>query len=89
MSETNTPRLTLYQYPNCPFCVRVRDRFDAMNVPYAIVNVSSDRRDPERAEVISKSGCATVPVIHDREGDVWMGESADIIAYAQRQFAPA
>lgn len=82
--------LTLYQYPSCPFCARVRTVLEAKNIPYKTVNVARSPDDPERKMVIEKSKCSTVPVLHavlDSGEDVWMGESGDIIAFLEERFS--
>ena len=81
--------IKLYQYENCPYCRLVRAKFEALQIPYEAIEVSSDPSDPQRAEVIAQSGTRTVPVIHDAEAGIWMGESADIVAYLERLAARA
>lgn len=73
--------LALYQYEMCPFCVKVRAKLDELGVEYEKVNVPRDPDDPLRKEMREQSGVATVPVI--KHGDTWLGESDDIIAYAE------
>lgn len=74
--------LILYQYEFCPFCAKVRAKLEELNIPYEAINVERDPNDPLRKEMRERSGVATVPVI--KHGDVWLGESADIIAYVEK-----
>lgn len=80
-------KITLYQYPFCPFCASVRSVLDELNLQFELVNVARDESDPIRKKIIEKSKCRTVPVIHveDEEQKVWMGESRDIIKYLKNQ----
>ncbi len=77
--------ITLYQFEMCPFCAKVRAKLDELKIEYKKVNVANDRSDPKRQEIANKSGVASVPVIND--GDVWMGESGDIVAYLEEKYA--
>jgi glutaredoxin len=76
--------IILYQFETCPFCEKVRNALDAKNIEYKKVNVSADRDDPARKDLLEKSGVATVPVI-DIDGK-FMGESGDIVAYIEENF---
>jgi len=70
-------KITLYQFVDCPFCKMVRDKLEALGLKYNAIEVSRDREDPQRVELIEKSGVQTVPVI-DIDGE-WTGESDAII----------
>jgi glutaredoxin 3 len=74
--------ITLYQFPDCPFCAKVRAKLDEKGLKYEKVNVPRDRESSERKEIAEKSGVATVPVIHI--DDKWMGESDEIVAYVNK-----
>lgn len=86
MSKTTQSKpIQLYQYPTCPYCALVRQSLDRLGIDYQVFNVSRDPHDPVRRDVIENSGTRTVPVIYDPDHDVWMGESADIVAYLERR----
>jgi glutathione S-transferase len=78
--------LALYYDEYCPYCMRVLRTLRALDVQLELRNV---RRDPQHLrELVAARGRGTVPVlrIHRAEGDEWMPESADIIAYLERRF---
>ena len=70
-------KITLYQYENCPFCMMVRDKLEALGLEYNAIEVPRDIDDPVRRDLFDKSGVRTVPVI-DIDGE-WTGESDAII----------
>jgi glutathione S-transferase len=78
----SVPKLYLYQYETCWYCMRVRRVIDELGLDVELRNV---RRDPtHRADLIAARGRKTVPVLRIDNGDgndVWMPESADIIDY--------
>ena len=73
--------ITLYQFETCPFCAKVRSFFDEKGVKYEKINVSSDRSNGVRRELLEKSGVATVPVA-TFDGK-YVGGSDAIIAYVE------
>ncbi len=73
--------ITLYQFEECPFCAKVRAKLAEKNLDYKKINVSPDRNDPQRKELLEKSGVATVPII-EVEG-VFIGESDEIVKYIE------
>jgi glutaredoxin len=73
--------LTLYQFPDCPYCAKVRAHLDEKRMEYKRVNVARAREDPQRKEIAEKSGVLTVPVLHVKERDRWIGESDRIIEF--------
>jgi len=80
--------LALYYDEYCRYCMRVLRTLRALDVQLELRNV---RRDPQHLrELVAARGRGTVPVlrIHRAEGDEWMPESADIIAYLERRFGP-
>ncbi len=76
-------KITLYQFEECPYCARVRNYMDEKGIEYEKVNVSYDREDPQRKELLEKSGVGTVPVIKD--GEKYVGDSGEIIAYLEEK----
>jgi glutaredoxin 3 len=78
------PEITLYQFEECPFCAKVRAKLDEKKLEYEKVNVSRDRSDEQRKDILEKSGVGTVPVINI--DDKWMGESGDIVKYLDEKF---
>jgi mycoredoxin len=79
---TKSGQLKLYHVEWCPECEVVREKLDALNLPYESVIVP-DRR-PERAEVFEASGQYYVPVL--RDGDHVMSETTDILSYLEAKY---
>jgi len=77
-------KLTLYQFEECPFCLKVRVKLDELKIKYEKVNVSYSRDNPLRKKLLKKSGVTSVPVL--RIEDKYIGESADIIEYLEQNF---
>ena len=76
--------LSLYGYPQCPFCARVLRSVDALDLDIEFRNTMQSA-DYQR-ELIEAMGRSTVPVlrIESVEGKVeWMPESADIMVYLE------
>ena len=71
-----THKITLYQFEECPYCAKVREKLDELGFKYKKINVVRDREDSKRKEIAKKSGVLTVPVI-EIDGE-FMGES-DVI----------
>jgi glutaredoxin len=79
--------LALYQFDACPFCARVRQVIDRLDLD---IEIRDTRRNPTyRQELIQQGGKATVPCLRIERSDgrvEWMYESADIIDYLKEQF---
>jgi glutathione S-transferase len=80
--------LSLYGYPQCPFCARVLRAIEELDLDVPLRNTM---QDPSfRAAVVEATGRGTVPVlrIDGADGDVeWLPESADIIRYLVDHYA--
>lgn len=79
--------LSLYGYPQCPFCRRVLQAIEALGIEIPLRNTLQDRA--HREALISAMGRSTVPVlrIEMAAGSVeWLPESADIVRYLAREF---
>ncbi|MBW2500778.1 MAG: glutathione S-transferase N-terminal domain-containing protein [Deltaproteobacteria bacterium] len=80
--------LSLYGYPQCPFCQRVLRAIEALGLEVELRNtlLEPERRD----ELIAALGRGTVPVLRIEdagEGDVeWLPESAEIVSYLEERF---
>lgn len=74
--------LALYQYPACPFCVKVRRSMKRNNLKIKTVNAKTC--DTSKKELEQGGGKLKVPClrIEQENGNVsWMYESSDIINY--------
>ncbi|MFB6189283.1 MAG: glutaredoxin family protein [Halapricum sp.] len=76
---------TLYQLDGCPFCEKVADRLDELDVEYETIWV--DGLHSKRNEVKEASGQRGVPVLIDDEYGVTMAESDRIIEFVNRTYA--
>ncbi|MGD8863713.1 MAG: glutaredoxin [Myxococcales bacterium] len=79
------PKLTLYHYDTCFYCVRVRRALKRLGMTIEERNILLDRR--YRDELREATGRSRVPVlrIEHEDGRVeWMPESLDIVAYLER-----
>ncbi len=79
------PKITLYQFEECPFCAKVRLFLKELKVPFSTVTVAANRDDPLRKELLQKSGVPTVPVISIN--GKYVGDSQKIIDYLQKTIA--
>ncbi|SEW21425.1 glutathione S-transferase N-terminal domain-containing protein [Natrinema salifodinae] len=77
--------LTLYQLDGCPYCERVADRLDELDVDYESAWVEG--LHSERDEVKRVSGQRQVPVVVDEEYGVTMAESDRILEYLETTYA--
>ena len=73
-------KILLYQYENCPFCIRVRNKLDEMGLKFVKVEVDPD----DKPDVVMKSTGGSVPVM-DIDGEI-IGDSARIIDYLEEHF---
>ncbi len=76
--------IELYQKENCPFCKKVRDTLNDLNLDF-ICRISKDGT-PQREMMLKLGGKAMVPFLVDQERGIMMYESGDIIEYLQAQY---
>ncbi len=77
--------LILYELEGCPYCTKVINKLDALDLEYESRMVP--RSPSERTEVKEVSGQTGVPVLVDEEHGVeGMPESSDIVAYLERNY---
>ena len=74
--------LRFYHVGWCPECTAVREKLDALKVPYEDVPVPDVRMF--RKQVHAVSGQYYVPVIQD--GDLVLTETADILTYLEERY---
>ncbi|WP_207063136.1 glutathione S-transferase N-terminal domain-containing protein [Motiliproteus sp. SC1-56] len=89
--ETLVPRnrkrtlkgLSLYHYPACPYCLRVRFAMHRLGVAVECRDI--DRRRRWREQLEGEGGKVQVPCLRiaGGDGDVWLYESAAIVDYLQ------
>ena len=78
--------LELYRLPGCPYCAKVENKLDELDLEYEAHNVLPVRF--LRFEVKSVSGQSGVPVLIDPEhGIEGLAESDDIVAHLENTYA--
>lgn len=77
--------ITLYELDGCPFCEKVAERLQELDIEYESVWV--DGPHSQRNEVKRVSGQRGVPVLVDDEYGVTMPESENILEYLETTYA--
>ncbi|WP_341503378.1 glutathione S-transferase N-terminal domain-containing protein [Gallaecimonas sp. GXIMD4217] len=87
--EAQCRSLTLYQLPNCPFCIKTRRTLHRLALPVALRNVQPGSE--HRAVLEKEGGRIQSPCLRIEEGGQsrWLYESGDIIAYLEDRFGQA
>ncbi len=77
--------IRLYEFRLCPFCVKVRRKMHALNVP---IEITDAKKEPFRQELLDGGGKIQVPCLRiSEEGSVkWLYESSDINKYLVERF---
>ncbi|OCL25545.1 glutaredoxin [Orenia metallireducens] len=75
--------IKLYQFETCPFCAKVRNKLDELELEYEKIEVPKDRE--KRTKIKELSGQIKVPVIEDSDGTV-VNDSAKIIEYLEEKY---
>lgn len=85
MSDASVdPSITVYRLQACPYCERVVNRLQELEVPYESVFVEA--LHSERDVVKRIAGTRTVPVIVDASTGVTMAESENIVEYLETTY---
>jgi len=71
--------IKLYQFVECPYCEKVRQKLVELKLEFQTINVSYSRDDEVREMLFTKTGVHTVPVI-EVDGK-FIGDSGKIIEY--------
>jgi len=82
-----TKSLTLYQFPACPFCVKVRRQMKRLSLTVSMVDA---KQEVNKQELLTQGGSPKVPClrIEDTNGNVeWMYESSVINTYLTERFS--
>jgi len=84
-----TNYLALYQYPTCPFCIKVRREIKRLSLNIELRDAKND--DEFQLELLAQGGKAQVPCLkisNSQNDEVeWMYESDAINSYLQSNFA--
>lgn len=79
--------LTLYRLEGCPYCERVVDRLNELDLDFDSIWVEAEHS--KRNEVKRVSGQRLVPVLIDEDRGVTMAESERILEYLNTNYARA
>ncbi|GIU13712.1 glutaredoxin family protein [Shewanella morhuae] len=84
--DVQTQTLTLYQYPACPFCVKVRRAIRRQGLNIKTLDA---KKSPHKDELTVQGGKQQVPCLRiEDNGQVqWLYESKEIISYLDQRFA--
>lgn len=76
--------LILYTTPACLYCEKVKSYFETAGIPYEIRDIATHAQ--YRDELLVKGGKLQVPFLVDTDHTIALYESADIIAYVEKQY---
>lgn len=76
--------IELYQMQECPFCVKVRNKLEELNLSY--ISHPCLPGSPHREELEKLGGRQQVPFINDSEKGISMYESSDIVDYLEKTY---
>jgi glutathione S-transferase len=79
--------LELYEFEGCPYCRIVREALTELDLD-ALIRPCPHGGERFIPELVAKGGEYQVPYLHDPATNVWMYESADIIAYLYETYGP-
>ena len=86
--DAQTAQLKLYQFQQCPFCVRTRRNIRRLGLN---IETRDARNDPDwHNELIEQGGRYQVPCLRIDKGNEnieWMYESKNIIQYLDQRFS--
>lgn len=78
--------LELYHFEACPFCVKVRQKLEELDLPY--VSLPCRRGSKHRENLVKLGGREQVPFLVDPSHGVHLYESDEIIAYLEKTYGP-
>jgi len=84
--DARTANMALYQFPTCPFCIKVRRACKRLSLNIETRNALTS---PHRETLLEGGGEIKVPCLyirHDDGNETWMYESSDIVAWLEREF---
>jgi glutaredoxin 3 len=75
--------LTLYVKTGCPWCARVLQKLEELQLTPEFKNIADEGAADE---LIARGGKRQVPYLVDAENGTEMYESADIVAYLEKKY---
>jgi len=85
--DEKASNLSLYQYPACPFCVKVRWAMRRYSLHIEVRNAKENANHSDA--LLANGGVLKVPCLRIDHADAdseWLYESSDIITYLERHF---
>lgn len=76
--------LELYQFEQCPYCKKVREKLTELSLDYICRNVP--KLTKKREILMTLGGKDQVPFLVDLDKDVFMYESDEIIKYLDKNY---
>ena len=70
--------INIYELETCPYCKKVIDFMENNKIPYKKIDIANPQNEEE---LITLGGKRQVPFIVDKENNVEMYESSEIIDY--------
>jgi len=86
--DMKTEHLSLYNFANCPFCIKVRRFIHESNINIEILDAAND--DAHKSDLMNYGGKYQAPCLRISEPngeDEWLYESDDIISYLKKLIA--
>tara|TARA_B100001059_G_scaffold28432_1_gene23030 strand:- start:137 stop:502 length:366 start_codon:yes stop_codon:yes gene_type:complete len=80
-----TKHLSLYNFSNCPFCIKVRRFMHENSINIEILDAAND--DTHKSDLMNYGGKYQAPCLRISEPngeDEWLYESDDIISYLKK-----
>ena len=78
-------KIELYYLPGCPYCQKVENKLNDLDVDYVKNKVPSSHSKRDKVEDLSDQ--TGVPIINDANNDVeGMNESSDIVEYLESEY---
>lgn len=74
----------LYNFEISPYCRKVREKFNELNLDYRVENVA--KMSSRRSRLVEQGGKMQVPYLIDPNTGTEMYESDDIVEYLQHQY---
>ncbi len=80
------PDLELYELEGCPYCAKVKQKLDELDLDYESHTVPSSHSERDEVEAVSDQ--TGVPVLVDEDNGVeGMPESDDIVEYLEENYS--
>jgi glutaredoxin len=83
--DMKAEHLSLYNFANCPFCIKVRRFIHESNINIEILDAAND--DTHKSDLMNYGGKYQAPCLRISEPngeDEWLYESDDIISYLKK-----